>query len=63
MMGTDEWHNVGYTRNKNTGRWHAIIKIDGDTHVSEKSWATREEVIDILKRWAESINCEYRPLQ
>jgi hypothetical protein len=58
-----EWMHAGYIRSKRTGRWHAVLKDADETVISEQSFASPEDVLVFLKRWAKEQDVEYRPLQ
>jgi hypothetical protein len=58
-----EWLSAGYIRNKQTGRWHAVVKYDEEVVVSDQSFATREEVLVFLKDLSERAGGLYRPIQ
>jgi hypothetical protein len=58
-----EWLSAGYARNKQTGRWHAVVKYEDEIVLSERSFETREEVLVFLKELSERVGGRYRPIQ
>jgi hypothetical protein len=58
-----EWLQAGCTRNKETGRWHVVVKYGDEMCVSDRSFATREEVLTYLKQVMERAGGLYHPIQ